>query len=215
MRSLIKICLYSLVLILVVGVAEGVYFGWVLHLEKDGRQSDAVIVFRGSNKRIKTGYGLANKGVAPFLVVSQSSKRDVGIWNEKYGLDGKVSQTAVPQAATTFQDALYTSRIIAGHDFDTVTLVTSDYHMPRSLALMRLMLAGQGVKVRVYPVSGEDASHWVLLKLVYNEMLEFWGSLYEYGYWRVKGRVAGEPGTESAAARFLREVILIDVQPGW
>ena len=215
MRSLIKICCIILISILAVAVVEGMYFGWVLHLEKDGRQSDAVIVFRGSNKRIKTGYGLANKGVAPFLVVSQSSERDVGIWNDKYGLDENVSQTAVPQAATTFQDALYTSRIIAEHDFDTVTLVTSDYHMPRSLALMRLMLAGQGVKVRVYPVSGEDASHWVLLKLVYNEMVEFWGSLYELGYWRATGGVAGEPGAENAVARFLREVILVDVQAGW
>ncbi|MDZ7831082.1 MAG: hypothetical protein U5L07_04985 [Desulfobacterales bacterium] len=59
--------LFFLIPVLVIGVAEVVYFGWVLCLEKDGRKSDAVIVFRGSSKRIEAGYRLANQGVAAFL----------------------------------------------------------------------------------------------------------------------------------------------------
>jgi uncharacterized SAM-binding protein YcdF (DUF218 family) len=58
----------------------------------------------------------------------------LGAWRQKIQED---------QATTTFENALYTSRIIKAHRYQSVILVTSDYHMPRSLALLQLFLAGE------------------------------------------------------------------------
>ena len=102
--------------------------------------------------------------------------------DRKYGLKDTVAHIPEDQATTTFENALYISRIIKANQYKTVILVTSDYHMPRSLALLRLFLAGTGVRIHahlVYGSSGAVAVNATLLKLVYNEMVEFWGSLFD------------------------------------
>ena len=215
MRRLVKLFCFLLILLLVVGAAEAVYFGWVVQLGNDTRGSDAIVVFRGTNKRFEAGYELAEQGVAGYLVLSPADPGLRERLDEKYGLDEGVVHIAEPRAETTFQNALYASRIISEHDFDTVTLVTSDYHMPRSLALMKLFLAGRGVKVRVYMVAGPDAARMVFFKLVYNEMVEFWGSMAEYAGWKITGELPAEGRPDGALVRFLRALLLMDVKPAW
>jgi len=215
MRLLIKLFCFLLILLLVVGVAEAVYFGWVVQMGNDTRESDAIVVFRGTSKRFEAGYELAEKGVAGYLVLSPASGALRERLDEKYGLDEAVAHIAEPRAETTFQNALYASRIISEHDFDTVTLVTSDYHMPRSLALMKLFLAGRGVNVRVYMVEAPDEARMVFLKLVYNEMVEFWGSMAEYAGWKITGELPAEGRPDRALVGFLRALLLMDVKPAW
>jgi hypothetical protein len=53
------------------------------------------------------------------------------------------------------------------------------------------------------------------LKLVYNEMVEFWGSLFEYVSYQVKGMPAEKPMQKSALSLFLRSVLLLDAKPAW
>jgi uncharacterized SAM-binding protein YcdF (DUF218 family) len=46
-----------------------------------------------------------------------------------------------------------------GHDFDSLVVVTSDYHMPRSLVELRAALPG--VNLHPYPVETDiDAQRW-------------------------------------------------------
>jgi len=54
-----------------------------------------------------------------------------------------------------------------------------------------------------------------LSKLVYNEMVEFWGSLFEYVTYQVKGMPVEKQGKESAILLYLRSVVLLDVNPAW
>ncbi len=111
---------------------------------------------------------------------------------------------------------MYTSRIIEAYRYKSVILVTSDYHMPRSLALLQLFLAGKNVRVHLHRVrAAAAAAKPLLLKLVYNEMVEFWGSLFEYVSYQVRGEPAVKPVKKSALAVYLRSLVLLDVKPSW
>jgi len=54
-----------------------------------------------------------------------------------------------------------------------------------------------------------------LLKLVYNEMVEFWGSLFEYVTYQVKGIPVEKPVKKSAFLLYLKSLVLLDVKPSW
>ena len=127
----------------------------------------------GAEKRIETGYKLANQGLAPGIVLSPASDKLRRQYDRKYALKDNVAHVLEEEATTTFENALYISRIIKANQYESVILVTSDYHMPRSLALLRLFLAGTGVRIHAHPVygpSGSVAVNATLLKLVYNEI---------------------------------------------
>ena len=173
-RFFLGLCILALFIIFV----EGLYFAWILNLENLEAQSDAIIIFRGTQKRIETGYDLANQGLATRIVLSPATDKQRQSCDRKYALKNTVVHIIEDQANTTFQNALYISRIIKDQQLKTVTLVTSDYHMPRSLAMLRLLLAGKDIRVQSYKVDGRNqaedifAYNVTLMKLIYNEMVE-------------------------------------------
>ena len=73
--------------------------------------------------------------------------------------------------------------------------------MPRSLALLELFLVGKDVRVHIHMVHAAAAMRLrpLLLKLVYNEMVEFWGSLFEYVSYQVKGDAGRKAGEKERA----------------
>jgi hypothetical protein len=90
--------------------------------------------------------------------------------------------------------------------------------MPRSLALLQLFLVGEDVRVHIHMVHGAAdvaAVNAALPKLVYNEMVKFWGSLFEYVSYRVKGMPAGKPVQKSVLSLYLRSLVLLDVNQWW
>ncbi len=88
-----------------------------------------------------------------------------------------------PYAATTYENAHYVSQIIREHGFDSVILVTSWYHMPRSYLLLRLHLLGSGAKIISCAVGQRPSALSGLIKsrFVRGEFIKFWGSLAEWG----------------------------------
>ncbi len=197
---------------------EVCYFSYILTRPDSDVRSDVILVFMGAEKRVEAGYQLANQGLAPCIVLSPATDALRRHFDRKYARKDTVSHIPENQASTTFENAWYTSRIIEANHYKTVILVTSDYHMPRSLALLRLFLAGTGVQVHAHPVygpSGAVAVNATLLKLVYNEMVKFWGSLFEYVDYMVCGKTAEKPVKKSALSLFLRSVVLLDVKPSW
>ncbi len=67
-----------------------------------------------------------------------------------------------PEARTTFENALLTGDIIQKEGFKKVLLVTSSYHMPRSLLLLKLKLNGSGTEIGVHKVSDSSKSAWAV-----------------------------------------------------
>jgi uncharacterized SAM-binding protein YcdF (DUF218 family) len=198
-------------------ILEASYFSYILALKNSDVPSDAILIFTGSEKRIETGYELANLGLAPCIVLSSATDVFRRYCDKQYALKDSVTHIPEDHATNTFENALYTSRIIKAHQFKNIILVTSDYHMPRSLALLRL-LADKDVRIHIHAVHGAANAavvNTILLKLVYNEMVEFWGSLFEYVSYQIAGAPAEKPMKKSALSLYLRSLVLLDAGRPW
>ncbi len=200
--------------------AEAIYFVAVLGGVNNLAPSEAIVVFRGNQARIAAGYALARQGVAPLIMVSPASERQRRGWDRRYGLPESVGHLEESQARTTMENARQAARIIREEGLKSVTLVTSDYHMPRSLGLLKLFLWGQGVEIRPFKVRPAGVRppgyRMILAKLVYNEAVESWGSLAEWTVWRLTGKPLKSKGEDAAwLVSVLRDLLLLKVKPLW
>ncbi len=212
---------FGSVLLLIV-MLQVFYFSIVMTMPVKPVRTEAIIVFRGSEPRIQAGYALANQSVAPVIVLSPASEAERRFYDQHYHLPSHVTHLPEPYARTTLANAWYTARLIREHGLKNITLVTANYHMPRSLALLKLFLTGHRVTIQPYKVSphayGEMPGnyHTELLKLIYNEILKCWGSVAEYLAWQVFRIFGDEEGRSSKwGLDFLRRVFLLNTRVSW
>lgn len=194
------------------------FWFWVVLQKVPGTEkADAVVVFGGSDARTTKGYGFANEGYAPFLIVSPASEKYLNRLDKTYRKNYSYQYLIEDRAKTTFQNAVFVADLIEKHHLTSVVLVTSDYHMPRSAFLLKLLLLGRGVAVRPWPVEvgrfRRNTLAWsnIQKKIVYNEMVEFWGSLVEMGHYLVTRRLPEHEEKKSRAISWLRSVLLFEV----
>jgi len=166
-------------------LGEVAYFYHILTKDDLLQRADAIIVFAGSSERIEPAYRLANSGYARYLVISPASDNLLKSYKKTCELSPKVRQITEDKASSTFENALYTSKIIESLGFDSVILVTSSYHLPRSYFLLRILLLTSKVDVQPYGVARAqgNGTSWldssVERRKVFSEMVDFWGSLFE------------------------------------
>jgi uncharacterized SAM-binding protein YcdF (DUF218 family) len=198
---------------------EALYFGWVAKQPSDSNQSSyaAIVVFSGSLNRLQRAYNLAKQGVAPVLIISPANKHDIEVYERHYGVPGKAKYVLEEKAETTFTNALYSAQLIRENHLSPVLLVTSDYHMPRSFFLLKLLMLTTDCRIAMSKLdtgAGQPAS-WLgqpaMLKMTYNEMVQLWGSLLEGGLHYLGGPNAWLRKRSSGVARWLREHLLFDV----
>lgn len=183
-------------------------------------KSDLIVVFRGRMQRIPTGFQLARDGFAPNLVISPATKLYIKRISKKYKQPESVAIIIEDQARTTFENALYTKKIIDRHGFESLIVVTDWYHMPRSCLMLKLLLSGTGIQVHTYQTTTAHlhAGNWhrytVGWKLVYNEMMEVFGSLLEWARYRLTGRLPEiQVGISSFIVNLKRFILFeVDIQ---
>jgi uncharacterized SAM-binding protein YcdF (DUF218 family) len=126
--------------------------------------ADAIVALTGaSDVRIAQGMRLLEAGKGKRLLVSgvnrAATREDV---REVIRAYGKLYDCCVDlgfQAETTLGNAEETADWARAHKFDSLVVVTSDYHMPRSLLEIRSALPG--VRLHPYPVETDiDAQRW-------------------------------------------------------
>jgi uncharacterized SAM-binding protein YcdF (DUF218 family) len=148
------------------------------------KPADAVIVFAGGSNRIETGYRIVNEGYANSLIISPETPGKIAEYNKRFNLLQTAITIIEDQAMSTFENALYTDKLVEAHNFRNVILVTSDVHMPRSYFIMRL-LTSPSVRIQRYSVRAKNESmssrqrlmqKWRLLMI---EMLELYGTLFQ------------------------------------
>ena len=148
------------------------------------RTADAVLVFAGDSNRIETGYKLVNEGYADSLIISPEIPEKIVEYNKRFNLRQTATTIVEDRATSTFENALYTDKLVDAHDFKNIILVTSDYHMPRSFFIMRL-LASPGVRIQRYHVYAinESRSSWQRLaqkwRLLLYEIVKLYGTLFQ------------------------------------
>jgi len=103
---------------------------------RDNRQTDAIVVLTGGTGRLEEGLNLLEQGRAARLFVSgvyrgidvrQLLETTRGTVN---GLEGRIE---IGNAVDTAENATETAEWASAHNIQTIRLVTSAYHMPRSL----------------------------------------------------------------------------------
>jgi uncharacterized SAM-binding protein YcdF (DUF218 family) len=120
-------------------------------------QTDAVIAISGDGReRVRTAADLVHQGVATWLLVSGgppglpgSAAEMVGYAREAGMEDDRVLVDV--GATSTVENAEGSARVMRAHGLRSAILVTSPYHMRRSVVIFRGTFHRQGLSVRAYP----------------------------------------------------------------
>ena len=144
--------------------------------------ADAVLVFAGNLNRIETGYKIVNEGYADTLIVSPEVPEKIAEYNKRFNLRQTANTIIEDHAMSTFENALYTDKLVEAYNFRDVILVTSDYHMPRSYFIMRL-LTSPSIRIQRYSAYEINESESSLQRFVHKrrriviEMIKVYGTL--------------------------------------
>jgi uncharacterized SAM-binding protein YcdF (DUF218 family) len=163
-RALVRWVAVSL---LILGAACAVYaFGFFRFIDNlpaatgDQTQTDAIVVLTGGGDRIATGLKLLGQGEAKRLFVS-GVHPGVGV-DELLRVDGAIAGSPPfdpnlaaridlgDTAGDTFGNAVETADWMRANHFQSLRLVTADYHMPR--ALIEFRMAAPDLRIIPNPV---------------------------------------------------------------
>jgi uncharacterized SAM-binding protein YcdF (DUF218 family) len=160
-------------------------FGTFVYFEKKHinlEKSDLILVFPGDKDRTVAAYTLAEKGHGSNVSIISKNSEQLKKIAVKYHLPPDVRMIAVGESRSTFEDAYRAREVIGRNNYTSVILVTSSYHMPRALFLLKTHLLSSGLKVDIqyYPVGIQgNTSLPEQLRLNYNEFVKIWGSTIE------------------------------------
>jgi uncharacterized SAM-binding protein YcdF (DUF218 family) len=176
---------------------------------KPGARADAIVVLTGDEERIATGMLLMVEGRARRLLVSgvhQATRMPTELKRRIQGGDSareKLVRCCVDigyEALNTSGNAEEARRWVAMHGFQSLIVVTSGYHMPRSA--IEFARAMPGVKLIHYPVMASRSlrlddwwKHWPTARLLAGEYVKFLGAAARMGVLRIVS--PGGPTTET------------------
>ncbi len=177
--------------------------------------ADVIVSYEGGEGRAQAAYTLAGKGYAPALVVSPADPRRLMLYDRRFNPGGSFETIVEEKARTTFENALYTKQIVDAHRFRTIILVTSWNHMPRSYLLLR-MLAGADTTIYPYAVATGNLNphnwhrHAAGWKMMFNELVKFWGSLVELLHFEIHGKVPDQAPGDARTVQQLKKLLLFN-----
>jgi uncharacterized SAM-binding protein YcdF (DUF218 family) len=132
-------------------------------------RADAIVALTGDEERIETATQLLATGRAERMLISGVNRRTTRAALERLTTDShhwfECCIEIGYEARDTIGNADETSRWMASHGFDTLIVVTSDYHMPRSL--IELGRAMPSVQLIAHPTPSRYLSRpfwWVSLE---------------------------------------------------
>lgn len=112
----------------------------------DDRKTDAIVVLTGGSGRIDRGLAVLRAGDAKRMLVSGVDP-DVrpGEFATQYKIDRKLFANSIDlgwHAVDTRSNADETAKWVRQHHYESVRLVTSDWHMPRAKLELSYQLPG-------------------------------------------------------------------------
>ncbi len=108
------------------------------HQTDETTKTDAIVILTGGTNRISNGVKLYNDGLADMLFISGVGKHTniQSLQNEHHVTfkNGTENVFVGREATNTIENAIEVSDMIRRHHLKTIRLVTSYYHMPRSVS---------------------------------------------------------------------------------
>ena len=132
----------------------GLGFGWfalLLPQPLDGRTTDAIVVLTGGEGRLDRGLGLMQDGAAKRMLISGVDRsvkpHELAV---RYDVPDKLFNCCITlgrEAIDTRSNGIETAQWLERRGYDTVRLITSDWHMRRAAFELRLALPSDIVLV--------------------------------------------------------------------
>ena len=134
--------------------------------------ADAIVVLTGGADRLPTALSLLEKKKAPKMLISGvNSKVSMG------ALFGRIDKEFLDQielgykADNTFENALETKEWTEKNKIKSILLVTSFYHMPRSLFELRSAMSD--IQIYPVPVFIQTQEHWTYTRSAWLVFVEY------------------------------------------
>ena len=211
---MIKIVVGMLVVMCVFLAAEVIYFYFILSKNYSPEKSGCIFILPEAKERIIEGTRLAREGFAPnFTIIGQDSPK-LRAWAEKFGIQGSINQIISGKSRSTFEDTLNIAKITKEHGFGSILIVTSTYHLPRTSFLLRTLIANPSFMVNLYGISSDSVSALDQKqspsdrKMIFNEMIKFWGSVVELCVYKSTGNLISDIPTYIRIKKFVSSWIL-------
>jgi uncharacterized SAM-binding protein YcdF (DUF218 family) len=160
------------------------------------RQADAIIVVTGGQSRIDVAVDLLRTGKGKRLLISgvnpMAKREDL---RAATGGDRGLFACCVDidhAALDTIGNAAESAKWVRGHAYDSVILVTNNYHMPRTMLEMRRLLDHEDLQP--YPVvnSRLDGGSWLTkpeaIRVLFTEYTKFLAALARTPFSHPAGR---------------------------
>ncbi len=151
---------------------------------KSQEETDAIIVLTGGLNRINTGFKILNSDKSQKLFISgvynDTKLKELFVLHDneiKSLLLGNKKIEIGKEATSTRENAIETYKWIKKNNIKTIRLVTSNYHMPRSIFEFNKLLPN--VKIIPHPVftvnfqKNNIIKHKMTLKLALKEYVKF------------------------------------------
>ena len=160
MRFLQQLWFYLLVSVSLIWLGGYLHFIHEVRVQPNqaAQKADAIVVLTGTTSRLKEGYRLLSIGAGERLLISGVNR---GVSKETLRQAMDVNEVTMnccidigKQALDTVGNADEISLWAAEREYSSLLVVTSAYHMPRSLVEIRRMLP----KATLLPVPAQDKS---------------------------------------------------------
>ena len=138
-------------------------------------QADAIVAWTGGEYRIHTAVSLLEQGRASKLLISGVNKlvkSDSFLGNITPEIRSKIDLGY--QATTTEENALETADWVYKNQVKSVVLVTSFYHMPRSLLEFQHALPSIAVYPNpIWPKDFAESTEWIHTRAAFHLLVEY------------------------------------------
>ncbi len=168
------------------------FLGRSLMVEQPIQQADMIVVFAGSNDRIEHAIELYKKGYAPKIFLSGGRKGN-------YSSAGRMKNTALKKgvppeaiildedAYSTYDNAVHTVELARRKEYKSGIIVTSPYHMLRSMWTINHVTEKSGLSLRWIPSQSTSSpfrpDSWWKDPDMKKSVIDEYGKLV--GYWLV------------------------------
>jgi uncharacterized SAM-binding protein YcdF (DUF218 family) len=147
--------------------------------------ADAIIVLTGGEKRLDAAVDLLNSGKGRRLLISGvHPAAGLSDLQRATGGDARLFSCCVDidhAALDTIGNAEESAKWVTSHAYDSVIVVTNNYHMPRSLLELKRLIGD--AELKPYPVVNTrlDSGEWVgnreALRVLFTEYAKYLGAL--------------------------------------
>ena len=146
------------------------------------KHNDAVVVLTGGSNRIKTGLKLLEEKKTDYMLISGVNK-EVSKEDLFASIDSEISNkiTLGYDALDTKGNAKEINNWVQGKNIQSILLVTSFYHMPRSI--FEINKINQNLKVSpwpVFPKSFNQSVDWIKTRYAWLLFIEYHKFIFVY-----------------------------------